>query len=833
MNKFIGIDLGTTNSAIASYDGEATRIWKSHEQMDVTPSVIHVNKRGNKYIGQRAYAQLVRNPQQTIALFKRYMGTDTVLEIPSAGIRWTPEECAAQVLKEMLTYLPEEWHEEDEMNVVITVPAAFNQMQKDATADAARMAGIERVALMQEPVAAVMSVMKYDPVEGLFVIFDLGGGTLDVAIAQNIGGRVSLLAHGGLAMCGGRDFDRLIVDEMVMPWLDENFELPAEGMADPKYSRLQRMASYAAETAKIALSSAEETYINLEESDAATVDENGDEIYLNIGIDRERLNALIAPQVEEMIDAVRATLKRAGVAEEDIARMVFVGGPTCYKPLRDAITTALGMKSSVKVNPMTAVAEGAALFAESVNWEDASHERKGVRAKLTADELGVELNYKSRVSGAETLIGVSVTRALSDGMEWQVECMDSGWSSGKNRLVSGEMMSVPLEKQGENRFRVTVFDADGRTVALPHNEIIVTKTAAVIEAIPASHSIGVAVRDKIGSGGQEVLDFLVRQGDPLPQKGVRKYRAGQQIAAGSSEALHLMMYEGDITHPVSDNRLIGTLKFAGTDFDEGNIEVGDELICSYEVTDAGHVVISVAVPKVRGVVRGDKNFYSRQEGTQTAQEIAARVADSATALRKRVDAIGRRIDDKRLEAVRDKVYEADMLAGDDEDMERVKHAEEKILEAKRLLAETRRDNLTEIRQIEMQELRTTFDDIVARYGTEDDKQMYEQLVNVAELLAQTPTADGDFEQTVTDLRRIGFGILYRQDWYIKDLFQHVASTKQPVLDRERFDKLVARGKFLLEKERFSDLRNTVFALYSLLPSDETEDTETVINIIRG
>ncbi len=833
MSKYVGIDLGTTNSAIASYDGEHTRIWKSHEQTDVTPSVIHVNKRGNKYIGQRAYAQLARNPEQTIALFKRYMGTNQLLEIPSAHIRWTPEECAAEVLKEMLTYLPEDWHEQDDVNVVITVPAAFNQMQKDATSDAARAAGIARVALMQEPVAAVMSVMKYDPVEGMFVIFDLGGGTLDVAIAQNLGGRVSLLAHGGLSMCGGRDFDRKIVDEVIVPWLEENFDLPLDFMEDAEYTRLQRMVGYAAETAKIALSSTENTYINLEESDAATLDEEGTEIYLNIPFSRTEYDELIADQIKEMTEAVRATLKKAGIAAGDVARMVFVGGPTCYKPMRDKIAEALEMESSIKVNPMTAVAEGAALFAESINWEDSAHARKSGRANLQAAELGFTLNYKSRVSTEETLIGVKADGTLPAGMEWKVDSLSSGWSSGKVKLAGGELISVPLFAQGENRFKVSVYDAQGRSVSLPESEITITQTAAMVEAIPASHSIGVAVRNKLGGGGREELDFLVKEGDALPQKGVRKYRAGQPIKAGSPDALCFMMYEGDIQDPVTDNRLIGTLKFAGTDFDEGEIEVGDELICTYEVSDSGHIVMSVAVPKVRGVVRAGKNFYSRQEGAQTSEEIAAQVSDSVESLRERIAAIGENVQDSRLDVIRDKVDEADMLTYNEEDMESVKHAEEKILEAKKLLAETRRDNLSVIRQMELKEVRASFDEIVEKYGTDDDKQIYQQLVGVAELLIQTKTVESDFEQTITELRRIGAAVLYRQDWYIADLFRHLASSSRTVIDRNRFDKLVRRGEALLEAEKFADLRSLLSEMYGLMPAYDTEEAETVINIIRG
>lgn len=208
MKNFVGIDLGTTNSAICSYDGSETRIWKSPEQNDVTPSAIYIDRR-SKYLGKRAYDSAPYNPDNAATLFKRLMGTSTPIHFSAMNLTKTPEECSAEILKLLFGYLPEEIRNDPDTGTVITVPAAFNQMQKDSTMQAARMAGIGRVALMQEPVAAVMSVMRARTTDGMFLIYDLGGGTLDVAIAESIGGRVNLLAHGGIAMCGGRDFDRV------------------------------------------------------------------------------------------------------------------------------------------------------------------------------------------------------------------------------------------------------------------------------------------------------------------------------------------------------------------------------------------------------------------------------------------------------------------------------------------------------------------------------------------------------------------------------------------------------------------------------------------------
>ena len=142
MKNFVGIDLGTTNSAICSYDGSDTRIWKSPEQNDVTPSVIYIDRRGNRYVGKRAYDSAPHSPDNAAMLFKRLMGTSTPIELSAANLIKTPEECSSEVLKVMFGYLPEEIRNDPDTGTVITVPAAFNQMQKDATMQAANMAGI-------------------------------------------------------------------------------------------------------------------------------------------------------------------------------------------------------------------------------------------------------------------------------------------------------------------------------------------------------------------------------------------------------------------------------------------------------------------------------------------------------------------------------------------------------------------------------------------------------------------------------------------------------------------------------------------------------------------
>jgi molecular chaperone DnaK len=540
--NYVGIDLGTTNSAICSYDGSEIHIWKTPgEQKDVTPSAILFSRRGQKYLGDRAYNSAPWQHENAALLFKRLMGTSTPISLSGAGLTMTPEECSAEILKLLYGYLHEEMRNDPDVGTVITVPAAFNLMQKDATMQAAKMAGIGKVALMQEPVAAVMSVMRARNTDGMFLIYDIGGGTLDIAIAENTGSRVNLLAHGGIAMCGGRDFDRLIMDNIVKPWLIENFDLPENFSADPNFERHKRVAIWATEKAKIELSAKEDTIIFLDETEMRCKDLAGADMYLEVPLSRDKLDQLIADKVDETIEAARETLNKAGLTPHDLERIVFVGGPSNYKHLRDKVAFELGIPGSLDVNPMTAVAEGASLFAESIDWSTQHHSRKNVRGQISSgSDLGLSFNFTARTPDIKAKIAVQLKGTVPPSTEFQIDSIDTGWTSGRLPLKHGEIVDLMLTKNGENTFKIFVFDSVGGPITLEQDKIIITRTAVTPDAIPATYSIFLEVLDKLG--GSRGADFLVKAGENLPVKGKRIYKAAESLKAGSTGSLSFKLY---------------------------------------------------------------------------------------------------------------------------------------------------------------------------------------------------------------------------------------------------------------------------------------------------
>lgn len=829
MKKYIGIDLGTTNSAICSFDGESLRLYKSAEQHDVTPSAIFIDKRGNKYVGAKAYNAAPRNPDNAAVLFKRMMGTSTPIPLSDANVTMSPEECSAEILRVLFGYLPEDIRNDPETGTVITVPAAFNQMQKDATMAATELSDIGKVALMQEPVAAAMAVMRHRKADGTFLVYDLGGGTLDIAIAQSTSGRVSLLANGGIAMCGGRDFDRMLFDNVVKPWLLENFDLPEDFVASPRFKTLVSVARWATEQAKIELSTKKDAVVALSESELGIRDLSGKEMYLDAPIRRSIFDGLIDGKLTESIQAARETIKKAGLSSHDIERVVFVGGPTHYEPMRTKVAFELGIAASTEVNPMTAVAEGAALFAESIDWNSHSRGRKSTRGAIAASgKLDLAFNYTSRTPDSRAKIAVKISGVPLAGAEFQLDSPDTGWSSGRMALKDGATADVPLSRPGENTFKVFVFDASGGSITLEQTRIVITRTAATIDAIPSSSSIGIEVLEKLG--GRAILEYLVKEGDPLPAKGRKRLKATESIRAGGVGSINLNIYEGEIKDPVTDNLSVGTMSITGSHFEEGVIAAGAELVCDYEILDSGNVRLEISVPSIGATFPSKRNFYSRQAGQVDFTAAFKRIAEDVRTVSERIETVASKVDSPKLEQARSKLELAGSLRDDEKDRDVCKQAMDNVLDAKKLLAQVRTEHLAEMRQLDLDRIIEVFNDCIRQYSKPTETNSFDTLARTVQRSIEKKLSS--FESELDDLRSKCFQILWRQDWFVIDRFKLLAGQAYLFPDQRKHQELIGVGQAALKADDIVKLRSVVAELSSTrIGSSAADDILSAANIV--
>jgi molecular chaperone DnaK len=827
--NYVGIDLGTTNSAICSYDGSTVKAYKSPEQHSVTPSAIYIDRR-TRYYGARAYDRAAFSPDNVARFFKRFMGSSTPINIPAAETVLSPEECSAEILRYLYSYLPEEIRASPDAGTVITVPAAFDQMQRDATLSAAELAGIGKVALMQEPVAAVMSVMQAGRVDGVFAIYDLGGGTFDVAVAQSEGGRVDLLDHDGIPLCGGRDFDRLMYDKLVSPWMHAHFKLPNDSASNQRYSRVRKLAEWAAEKAKIELSFSASSLISLSEDEVRVNDEAGHPIYLDVEIERQQFEDLIREHIDETVRATLESLKRCGLKSGDVERIVFVGGPTQFKPLRDYVCAQIGVPADQKVDPMTAVAEGAAIFAESIDWSTAKLSPKSSNGMVEIpSELGLSFEFAARTLDDKAGIVVKCEDLHLKGEHFQIENLDSGWSSGRMELRNGATCDVQLPQMGANTFRASMFTESGIPVTAAEKRLVITRIAAAIEAIPASHSIGVEVRQSL-HGNATRLFFLVRKGDTLPRKGREVFKAAERLAAGASGALIFKLYEGEIENPVTDNRPVGSLKIQGSDFGSGVIRPGDDLECEYEMAQSGRLSLRVSVPSI-GSSFGGQDLYSRQEGQlDFARSQVAIQAEVETTFGK-IQGIRLHVQDRDLDRACKLLDHAHFACEDPAaDPEVIKEASQKVQQARVIVSGVRANYLTVTRQAELDQIFEAFESLAREHARPAEETAFGNKARTAERLIGN--SSGEFDNVLDEMRDAVFGILWRQDDFVSATLKRFAEQPHLFPDQAAYAELMEAGNRAWEKEDYEELREVVGKLYSIKAASSWTDELRPANIVR-
>ena len=348
MSKIIGIDLGTTNSCVAVMEGGEPVVIANSEGARTTPSVVGFTKTGDRLVGQVAKRQAITNPENTVASIKRYMGTDH--KVTLNGKEYTPQQVSAMILQKLKADA-EAYLGETVTEAVITVPAYFNDSQRQATKDAGTIAGLNVRRIINEPTAAALAYGVDKEDDQKIMVYDLGGGTFDVSIIEMGDGVTEVLATNGDTHLGGDDFDERIINWMADAFQTENgIDLRKDKMA------AQRLKE-AAEKAKIELSSAMSSQINLP---FITADATGPK-HLDMTLTRAKFNELTADLVDRTMTPVRKALQDAGLRPSDLKKVLMVGGSTRIPAVYDAVKKELNCEPFKGINPDECVAVGAAI----------------------------------------------------------------------------------------------------------------------------------------------------------------------------------------------------------------------------------------------------------------------------------------------------------------------------------------------------------------------------------------------------------------------------------------------------------------------------------------
>lgn len=611
-----GIDLGTTNSAIARMeDGESVIIKSDDNQMDTTVSCVAFNKKQTVFVGLSAKNALEREAVTShrnrknsepngYQEFKRTMGTDHQYVSSHMQRSYSSEELSAEVLKKLKGYV----RDEEVVSAVITVPAMFRQSQLDATQRAAELAGFNYCELLQEPIAASIAYgIKANSATGYWLVFDFGGGTFDAALMHVEEGIMKVVDTEGDNHLGGKNLDNLIVDQLLLPELEKQCELSETISNEHTKSLLQDALKKYAEEAKITLSSKTNWSYFLEDLGE---DDEGEEIQADLNISLEQYEKVCAPIFQRAINIVKDVLARNNLTGRDLESLILVGGPTFQQTLRRMLSEQITDKVDTTIDPMTAVAKGAALFASTKDIPRELQKRDSSKAQLS-------LKYPETTVEIHENLGIRIDREqstanLPDTFTLEIIRGDSGWSSGKVTVDGDvEIVELMLNEGKTNQFTIKLSGPDGSNIPCEPNSITIIQGMKIANAT-LPYSVGIEVYDTVDNKqGIYPLSGLEKN-KTLPAKGKNSFKTMKDIRPGIKEDQILIpIYElsrGNEGSRAILNTFFGKFSITGQDI-SAFLPLGSDVEVTLNIDASRRGKLSVYIPAL------DENFDAVIEST--------------------------------------------------------------------------------------------------------------------------------------------------------------------------------------------------------------------------
>lgn len=807
-----GIDLGTTNSAIAKFNKGIVEVFRNPSGFkDTLPSVVAFRK-DRILVGDKAREYLERDPQNVVGIFKRKMGTTESFKIKVTQDTKTPIELSSHVLKELKNFVQTG---EKVESAVITIPASFDIIQSNATSEAAYAAGLKQVVLLQEPIAASLAyankVKLEQAQEGRWLVYDLGGGTFDVALVKIQNGEMKILDHEGDNYLGGTDFDRLIIERFIVPHLNENsFEINLERdlqSASGKYNSLFYKLLHIAETAKIELSTKSSAEIEF--------DFNGEEIFITIT--KSEFQEIIKELVDKTAQMVKAIFARNSLTSKDISFVLMVGGSTYIPYVRKRIEELLDVPVKTDIDPITAIATGAAYYA-------GTKERQHDENKKTENyKISVKAVYE-KASREEDELFVAKITGNTEGLFYSIRRMDKGFNTGLKKLTERISEDLPLVKDSFNFFTFSIFDGQNNEIETNFKEIQIAQNTWSFEGgQPLAHDVCLELDDP--DNGNTKLNLIFSRNSPLPLKSSTYTQTiTKNIVKGSSDKLSVNIYQGSVQSIPEANKLFGTVTISGEQIKRDLIK-GAEIELKFYMSSNTELKVSAYIPftdqtfeevfisKLREVAIERLNEDIENLDERLQQELTVAIERNDNDLKKTLSSFADEITD-----LQDKT-----IWLNEDDTTDIKF---QLDDQKRELARKIHSAIKEKQSIILQEKYQAMKFKCQQLIDEEDEEKHRN--HLAEIIALensylNPPSILKLQGKISEIEGLYWSIRWKQPKFLTNLFNSIVDDENIYSKQYEAEKLIEEGQLAIISSEYNNLREVIFKLLDLLPNKAKYD----------
>jgi molecular chaperone DnaK len=808
---FIGIDLGTSNSTLAVFDGESVTVVPNGLGENLTPSVVRMDARGGVSVGRKAQRFLETDPASVCAEFKRLMGTAEARSFAGVAKSFLPEDLSALVLaalladaRDSLGFAPRA--------AVISTPALFELPQNHATVKAGTLAGLEEVLLIQEPIAAAIAAGWRQDREGTWLVFDLGGGTLDVSLLETTDGRLRVVDHAGDNFLGGKDLDHAVVD-WALQQIHAQFRVPTLRRGEPAAVRALARLKTACEQTRVELSRAGEAAIVVP---GLCDDDEGKLVDVELTLTRSALEAAVEPLLTRAESVVRRLLTQNRRLPADVAQVVFVGGPTCMPALRSRIGELFGGRIAEGVDPMTTVARGAALYAATSGLDA----RPAAPASTAKVGLAMRIEHPPVTADGEPFVVGRFLLGRGQTMPHHVQIVRveppaNPGTKPDDLAISSEgsfVSQVTLARQRRNRFCVSAFDASGGCVQLATSEFAIVHGVSVADP-PLARTVGVACAD-------DSVQPYFRKGTPLPARKMFVHQTVKAVAAHSQdEALLIPVVQGESCR-AHRNRLIGTLEIRGVSKD---LPAGSRVEVTLHLDRSGQLHTRADVPAIGQTFEDVVHVLVPSASVETLLAQLADVERRLEDVRKRAFQTGVAAAVQALEQVPSLLEDAEHTleiakAGDKDATQRARRLlsdiEDAVEEALAVLAWPDLD-------AEAERCTLLYTGLVAQWGTATEQSLFDQTLQAAAVARAAHNA-AELERQLHAMHALGKASYCRNPQSSTNELDWLSSHVVEAVNVAEANRLLERAHVAQQRDDHFGVRGLLSQLWALFPNSVEE-----------